>query len=244
MNDLNSDKNKKIFSLNRKKSKSKNFENQEHIDINNKSKLSKLNGNSHLFNMILTSMFMALFLISSYLTSLIHVPIVQGYSIPFELIFYVYSIILIRKVYFKVFYFIFSPLIALSFGGSYINPLQTFFEYLLVYYVFFPFLFVSFLNTNNSKRKKNLTFLLFIALLIICCTLKFLVHFFAGVIWWTPSNPLILGNLTNIKDIKGSNWISSAALNAQYVYVGLAFYFPIAIAIYYPVYSLNNNIKY
>lgn len=221
------------------------FKRKQNSEINKEVKyLEKNSKNNHLYNMVLTSIFMSMTLLTSYLSSLLKLPIVSGYSIPFELVIYVFAIVFIKKIYFKLFYFIVTPLIALSFGGSYLNVLQTFCEYVLIYYVFFLFFFIDFSNTENSKKKKIITFILFVIFLVISCVLKFIVHLLAGVIWWTPSNPSILGNIKDLGVITSEQWTTSAVLNAQYVFVGMGIYLPIVIIVYWPLYSLYNNIKY
>lgn len=197
-----------------------------------------------LYYLVLTGFFIGLTMLSAYLSSFLKLPFLSGYSIPFDLVIYVYAIIFLKKMYFKIFYFVLTPLMMLLIPGSYINVLQTFFEYVLVYYCWIPFLFISFYNPEKDKKRKIKTFGLFVLYFLICVSMKFFIHIVSGVIWWTPTNDAIFGNLTNIKNITYQSWLTSISINAPYVYIGMLFYMPIVFILFFPLYSVYNNLKF
>lgn len=178
-----------------------------------------MNKKSNLFFVCLVGCFIALTYLSSFISSFIKFPFLGGQPIEIYLIFYVFSILLINKFYYKIFYFLITPFFLLLTPGLYfLNPVQVIVEYIATYYCFFLFLFFKF--SKNEKKTKNILF--FCLFWILSVTLKWTLHLLAGYFWWTENN-----------------FLASLILNSQYVYISFAIIFPLSIVLYFPLSKLN-----
>lgn len=132
---------------------------------------------------IFTSVFLVLELVSKFF-----VNFTSGYSVNLKIIWYAF--VLLSKSIDLTTKFIFafsSPFIVLIFGFDGINFWQVISEYLVAYWVMFVLVLFQSQSSFLSKHHFLKINWLFVIVTIAFC-LNFLVHFFAGIIWWTNYN--------------------------------------------------------
>lgn len=181
---------------------------------------------TNLFYLILTSFFLAMTFLSSYISSFLRFPFLGRQPIEIYLIFFIFCIILINKFIYKILYFILAPiLLLLTPGLFFINFQQVLIEYILTYYCFFLFLLFNFswdkLQYKN-KKMKYFDLVIFVSFFLISIFLKWFLHFVSGYYWWTNNDAYL-----------------SLILNSKYVFISFAMILPVNICIYFPLKSLN-----
>ena len=151
----------------------------------------KLKLKHQLFNLILTASFIAISLLTCYISDIL--PKVSGISIEFYLVIVILSLILIPNKWYKVIYLIlFSLIRMLVIPISAINFADLLLEY------FLPLdIFIFYLWSNNYyqwlNKHVNQSSLLIFTISIICftCFIMFIRLFFfvvAGYLWYTIGN--------------------------------------------------------
>lgn len=151
----------------------------------------KLKLKHQLFNLILTASFIAISLLTCYISDIL--PKVSGISIEFYLVIVILSLILIPNKWYKVIYLIlFSLIRMLVIPISAINFADLLLEY------FLPLdIFIFYLWSNNYyqwlNKHVNQSSLLIFTISIICftCSIMFIRLFFfvvAGYLWYTIGN--------------------------------------------------------
>ncbi|MEG1820623.1 MAG: hypothetical protein RR201_00065 [Malacoplasma sp.] len=184
---------------------------------------------SNLFYLILVSFFLALTFLSSYISSFLKFPFLNGNPIEIYLIFFVFSMILINRFFYRLLYFLLAPILLLLTPGLYfLNAAQVIVDYILTFYCFFVFLFFNFSWGKLKIKEKEIKYtdiLIFLLFFLISIFLKWWIHLISGYYWWT-NNDIYL----------------STILNSRYVFVSFAIILPVTVAIYYPLKSLNKAV--
>lgn len=120
-----------------------------------------------------------------------NVKVFGGWGIQLFLIIYAIGIYKINNLIVNIFFLLITP-IALFFleNGIYsINFIQTFFEYFLVYYIFFILIFAQklFIYLNKKFNFKHLILIdtiFFITIFFILIVIKYFFHSLASLTWW------------------------------------------------------------
>ncbi|MBD5423175.1 MAG: hypothetical protein HDR43_01630 [Mycoplasma sp.] len=143
------------------------------------------NKSNLIFSICVASILLAIIIVLDF--SLENVKIFH-YSIQVFLIFYAIGIYKINNILVNIFFFLVVPpiLFALEIGPWIINPLQTFFEYFLVFYIF-SFIYLSRFISNifiKNKHYQLISYLIFIISFSIMICIKYLLHSLASLTWW------------------------------------------------------------
>ena len=154
--------------------------------INKKIKLKH-----QLFNLILTASFIAISLLTCYISDIL--PKVSGISIEFYLVIVIISFILIPNQWYKVLYLIlFSLIRMLVIPISAINFLDLLLEYFLPLYLFLFYLWVNNYYQFLQKYFAKYSCLIFAVSLIFFTFIIMLMRLFcfvwAGYLWYTIGN--------------------------------------------------------
>lgn len=151
-----------------------------------------------LISITVAGIFCSLILVFNFIFDLFKI---WNWSLQFFLIIYAIGIYKIKNFIVNLFFLIIIPILIFMFENDpyIINPLQTFYEYFLVFYIFaflyfsncFSFLF------RNSKKFFLIDLIIFIISYFILITIKFLLHSIASLTWFNVSfNGAIIYNLS------------------------------------------------
>lgn len=123
-----------------------------------------------------------------------NVKVFGGWGIQIFLIIYAFGIYKINNLIVNIFFLLITPVILffLENGIYSINFIQTFFEYFLVYYVFFILIVVQklfiYLNRKfNFKYSTLIDTVFFITTFFILIVIKYFLHAIASLTWWDLS---------------------------------------------------------
>lgn len=202
-----------------------------------KIKKKKQSAANQLFCLTLTAFFISLTLLADYISTFIRIPFPYGFfSWPIETVVYVYAFFLLKGMYYRYFYFFAMPLLMLLIPGKYLlNPVQAIVEYILVYWCFFGLFFFK------PKERLWSVFHFFVLYVFIGVVIKWALHTLAGIIWWAPVNPTIIGNLNKLENLK-ENLTYSVAYNASYAFIAFLTYVPLLILLYHPLTILQTKV--
>lgn len=198
-----------------------------------KHRMKKSKKSSLVYWSVLTAVMLAISLVFK---AIFHfVPFLNGYSIEFYLVGYVFGLIVIQPKVYRLGFFLVCPWFLMIIPPSIANIADMLMEYVLAFYIFIPMFFLNEIwkaietklekKANKDKVLLSLKFITFIVFFIFCVAIKLTIHTIAGAIWWLPGD-----------------WKGSFIFNLPIYGATLLIDLPLAIIIFKPIIDLKENL--